>query len=217
MKLEDTYRHQGLRKLLVDQLRSKGVPDERVLQAIGRIPRHQFIDDTAFLEIAYTDTAFPIGCGQTISQPYTVAFQSALLDVAPGMRVLEIGTGSGYQTAVLAALGARVFSIERHRPLYLRTKERLQRMGIKANLLHGDGYLGAPREAPFDRVLVTCGAPFVPPALLDQLKPDGRLVIPVGEGDVQVMRALQRNAAGQWEATDHGNFRFVPMLERKAQ
>jgi protein-L-isoaspartate(D-aspartate) O-methyltransferase len=213
--MEDNYRHKGLRKQLVDILRSKGISDERVLDAIGKIPRHQFIDDTAFLQLAYADIAFPIGCGQTISQPYTVAFQTALLALAPGMKVLEIGTGSGYQTAVLAMLGVKVFSIERHKPLYLRTRERLSRMGYKAALFHGDGYLGLPREAPFDRVLVTCGAPLVPQALLQQLKVGGRAVIPVGEGGVQTMLEIERTGVDAFERKGHGDFRFVPMLEQK--
>lgn len=214
--MEDNYRHKGLRKQLVDALRGKGITNGRVLDAIAQIPRHQFIDDTAFLQMAYEDIAFPIGCGQTISQPYTVAFQTALLELAPGMKVLEIGTGSGYQTAVLATMGVKVFSIERQKPLYIRTKERLLRMGYKAALFHGDGYLGLPREAPFDRVLVTCGAPFVPEALLQQLKIGGRAVIPVGEGGVQTMLEIMRNDSGVFEHREHGNFRFVPMLEQKA-
>ena len=172
--MDDSYQHKGLRKQLVEVLRKKDISDDRVLDAIATIPRHLFIDDTAFLQLAYADVAFPI------SQPFTVAFQTSLLDLKPGMKVLEIGTGSGYQTAVLAFLGMKVFSIERHKPLYLRTKERLQRMGYKANLYHGDGFKGLPREAPFDRVLVTCGAPFIPDPLVEQLKMGGKLVIPVG-------------------------------------
>lgn len=213
--MEDNYRHKGLRRKLVEELRLKGIRNEQVLQAIGAIPRHQFIDDSALLHAAYADTAFPIGCGQTISQPYTVAFQSDLLEMVPGMKVLEIGTGSGYQTAVLAAMGAKVFSIERHRPLYLRTKERLAHMKVKAKLYHGDGFQGLPKEAPFDRVLVTCGAPFVPPALQEQLKEGGRMVIPVGEGGVQRMLSVVRRGEHH-EYQEHGDFRFVPMLEQKA-
>jgi protein-L-isoaspartate(D-aspartate) O-methyltransferase len=214
--MEDNYRHQGLRKQLVDELRRKGVTDEKVLDAIGRIPRHQFIDDTAFLQHAYSDSAFPIGCGQTISQPYTVAFQTGLLELQPGMKVLEIGTGSGFQTAVLSAIGVKVFTIERHKPLYLRTKERLMRMGWKANCYYGDGFAGLPKEAPFDRVLVTCGAPFVPPSLLQQLKIGGRAVIPVGEGAVQTMLCIHRVSELKFDQEQHGDFRFVPMLEQKA-
>jgi protein-L-isoaspartate(D-aspartate) O-methyltransferase len=214
--VEDGYRHKGLRKQLVDELRRKGIKDAKVLDAIGRIPRHQFIDDSAFLQMAYADTAFPIGCGQTISQPYTVAFQTQLLEPVPGMKVLEIGTGSGYQTAVLALLGVKVFSIERQRPLHIRTKERLVKMGYRATLQYGDGYLGMPKEAPFDRILVTCGAPFVPPALKDQLKVGGWAVIPVGEGGEQTMTMVRRTGADTYEQTTHGGFRFVPMLEQRA-
>lgn len=214
--MEDSYQHKGLRKQLVDELRKKDISDDRVLDAIASIPRHQFLDDTAFIQLAYNDVAFPIGCGQTISQPYTVAFQTSLLGIKPGMKVLEIGTGSGYQTAVLSYLGAKVFSIERHKPLYLRTKERLQRMGYKANLYHGDGFKGLLREAPFDRVLVTCGAPYIPDALVEQLKMGGKLVIPVGDGPIQRMQCLTRNSAEDVAHTSHGDFRFVPMLEQKA-
>lgn len=214
--VEDGYRHKGLRKQLVEELRRKGIVNAKVLEAIGRIPRHQFLDDTAFLELAYADIAFPIGCDQTISQPYTVAFQTQLLDLAPGMKVLEIGTGSGYQTAVLASMGVKVYSIERQRPLYLRTKDRLATMGYRASLYYGDGYLGMPKEAPFDRVIVTCGAPFVPPALQEQLKVGGHAVIPVGEGGEQTMTVVRRTATDAFAQATHGGFRFVPMLERKA-
>lgn len=214
--VKDDFRHQGLRRRLVDLLKEKGISDSAVLKAIGEVPRHLFIDDSAFLELAYQDIAFPIGCGQTISQPYTVAFQSELLGIRPGMKVLEIGTGSGYQTAVLVKMGCKVFSIERHRPLYLRTKERLAQMGLKANLYHGDGYLGLPKEAPFDRVLVTCGAPYVPEDLPLQLKPDGVMVVPVGEGEQQRMLKLEHRSDGELSITDLGVFRFVPMLKNKA-
>ncbi len=205
-----------MRRRLVQQLREKGITDEAVLEAIGNVPRHLFIDDTAFIERAYEDSAFPIGCGQTISQPYTVAFQSELLQVSPGLKVLEVGTGSGYQCAVLCAMRARVFSIERQRPLYLQTKERLTKLGFKASAFYGDGYAGLPREAPFDRIIVTCGAPSVPQALIGQLKPGGRMVIPVGEGETQVMQLLVKDAAGKLESKEMGRFRFVPMLANKA-
>ncbi len=215
--MKDDYRLQGLRRRLVELLRTKGIVDDAVLSAIGRIPRHGFIDDTAFLEMAYQDIAFPIPCGQTISQPYTVAFQSELLGVKQGIKVLEIGTGSGYQTAVLCELGCKVFSIERHRPLYLLTKERLGRIGYRCNLYFGDGFKGLPKEGPFDRILVTCGAPWVPDDLLGQLKVGGSLVIPVGEGEEQRMLRIQRNADGTFEREDKGIFRFVPMLQDKAK
>lgn len=212
----DTFRHQGLRRQLVEHLRKRGIQSDEVLGAIGKVPRHRFIDDTAFTETAYQDTAFPIPCGQTISQPWTVAFQSELLGPVKGLKVLEIGTGSGYQTAVLAQLGARVFSIERHRPLYLQTKARLSTMGYKASTTHGDGFAGWPLEAPFDRILVTCGAPFVPPALVAQLKVGGRLVIPVGEGEHQDMVLLIKASDGTVQQEVKGRFRFVPMLADKA-
>jgi protein-L-isoaspartate(D-aspartate) O-methyltransferase len=212
----DGYREKGLRRQLVETLKKKGIHDQRVLDAINSVPRHQFIDDSAFLQIAYEDKAFPIGQGQTISQPYTVAFQTQLLQLEPGMKVLEIGTGSGYQTAVLAALGVKIFSIERQRPLYVRTKERLAAMKVKANLFYGDGYLGLPKEAPFDRVLVTCGAPHVPETLIKQLRTGGRAVIPVGEGNDQEMVLIERSSPEEQRVTKHGKFRFVPMLEQKA-
>lgn len=212
----DDYRHQGMRRRLVELLRNKRIVSEAVLGAIGRVPRHLFIDDTAFQARAYEDSAFPISCGQTISQPYTVAYQTELLSTSPGQRVLEVGTGSGYQTAVLCEIGLRVFSIERHKPLYLQTKERLSRLGYSPNLSFGDGFLGLPREAPFDAIIVTCGAPFVPPALLNQLKPGGRLVIPVGEGEVQRMKVVTKSLNGDISTVDKGDFRFVPMLAEKS-
>lgn len=205
-----------MRRRLVEELKKKGIVSDTVLAAIGSVPRHLFIDDTAFQDRAYEDGAFPIACGQTISQPYTVAFQSELLQLARGMKVLEVGTGSGYQCAVLCAMGAKVFSVERHRPLYLQTKERLARLGFRASLYHGDGYAGIPREAPFDRIIVTCGAPEVPQALIDQLKPGGRAVIPVGEGGVQHMLLLEKTISGEVTRSDKGQFRFVPMLADKA-
>lgn len=210
---KDEHRHQGLRKRLVDVLKTKGIKDPKVLETIARIPRHQFIDDSAFLELAYQDIAFPIGSGQTISQPYTVAFQTELLELRPRMKVLEIGTGSGYQTAVLCSLECKVFSIERHRPLYLRTKERLTAMNMRPNLFHGDGFKGLPQEAPFDRVLVTCGAPWIPEDLRKQVKPGGMLVIPVGEGEEQRMLRMDRGMDGSFSTDDRGAFRFVPMLQ----
>ncbi len=215
--MQDDYRHQGMRRRLVDTLRAKGVSNEAVLSAIGRVPRHQFIDDSAFLGLAYEDKAFPIACGQTISQPFTVAVQSALLDLRPGDKVLEVGTGSGFQTAVLCELGAKVYSIERHRPLYLATKAKLERMGHRATLVHGDGYKGLPMHAPFDKVIITCGAPSAPVELLKQLKPSGAMVVPVGEGDRQRMLRLQYREGSGWVGEDHGDFSFVPMLTEKVK
>ena len=218
----DTYKHQGLRRRLVELLKKVGgagsrqaITDKRVLDAIGALPRHAFIDDTAFERFAYEDVPFPIGNGQTISQPYTVAFQTQLLHVAPGAKVLEIGTGSGYQTAVLCLLGAKVFSIERHRPLHVATRARLEAMRHRATLIYGDGFKGLPQFAPFDRILVTCGAPKVPEALLEQLSPNGRMVIPVGEGEDQRMLCISSDAKGGRTEEMHGLFRFVPMLQER--
>ncbi|MGB3527543.1 MAG: protein-L-isoaspartate(D-aspartate) O-methyltransferase [Flavobacteriales bacterium] len=205
-----------MRRKLVEELKRKGITDARVLNAIGKVPRHQFIDDSAFERFAYVDQAFPIGCEQTISQPYTVAFQSELLNVKPGEKVLEIGTGSGYQTAILCELGAKVYSIERHRPLYLITKKRLADMRYRAHLVHGDGYKGLPVHAPFDKVIVTCGAPDVPQALIDQLVEGGTLVIPVGGDGRQFMYSLLRTATDVVK-TEHGAFSFVPMVENKVR
>lgn len=209
----DGYREQGLRKKLVKVLEKKGIRDPDVLNAIAEIPRHQFISDSAFIHLAYDDIAFPIGQGQTISQPYTVAKQSELLGVEQGMKVLEIGTGSGYQTAVLFRLGAKIWSIERQRPLFVRTRGILREMKVRAELSYGDGYKGAPAFAPFDRIIVTCGAPEIPDALVAQLKPGGKIVIPVGEGDVQEMRVIEKGSSNELNVTTHGTFRFVPMLK----
>ncbi|MBL8011699.1 MAG: protein-L-isoaspartate(D-aspartate) O-methyltransferase [Flavobacteriales bacterium] len=208
----DDYRSQGARRKLVQELRNKGITAASVLEAIGQVPRHMFFEDTALRLHAYEDKPFPIGCGQTISQPFTVAFQTQLLEVRRGDRVLEVGTGSGYQTAVLAAMGAKVWSIERHRPLFLSTRSRLESMGYKASLYHGDGFLGLPGYAPYDRILVTCGAPFVPEPLVDQLRAGGVLVIPVGEGPVQRMVRIRRAEDHSVSREEHGDFRFVPML-----
>ncbi|MFT3885280.1 MAG: protein-L-isoaspartate(D-aspartate) O-methyltransferase [Flavobacteriales bacterium] len=213
--LVDDYRHQGLRRRLVEEIKRKGISDPGVLAAIGKVPRHRFIDDSAFLAMAYQDQAFPIGCGQTISQPYTVAFQSQLLGAMKGEKVLEVGTGCGYQTAVLAELGARVFSIERHRLLHMDTKRRLGDLGYRATLIYGDGYKGAPVEAPFARIIVTCGAPEVPQALLQQLRVGGVLVVPVGAGAVQRMLRITRTGTATWDTQEHGAFSFVPMLAEK--
>jgi protein-L-isoaspartate(D-aspartate) O-methyltransferase len=202
-----------MRRKLVDQLRQRGISDERVLAAIGAVPRHLFLD-RAFLEHAYEDKAFPIGSGQTISQPYTVAYQSSLLELGPGMKVLEIGTGSGYQAAVLAEMGAKVFSIERHRPLYVEVMERLRMLGYtRAKCFFGDGFQGLPSFAPFDRVLITAAAPEIPASLLDQLKPDGCMVLPFGADGHQVMLRIRRGPDGTWQREDFENFRFVPMLK----
>jgi len=215
--LEDNYRHQGLRKRLVAELVEKGITDHRVLDAIGKIPRHFFMD-SSFVEFAYQDKAFPIGEGQTISQPYTVAIQSQLLGIKPLMKVMEVGTGSGYQAIVLMELGARVYSIERVKALYDRTKEFLPAIGYKPHLFYGDGYKGLPTYGPFDRIIVTAAAPLIPEALLQQLKPGGILVIPVGESSgVQTMKTITRQDDGSYMEKNHGLFRFVPMVENKAK
>lgn len=199
---------------MIEELKSKGITRPDVLDAMMRIPRHYYMD-SAFLSFAYTDKAFPIGAGQTISQPYTVAFQTALLDVSPGVKVLEIGTGSGYQTAVLCALGAKVYTVERQKLLYRKATELLQKMNLPAKSFFGDGYKGLPAFAPFDRILVTCGAPFIPDELVKQLKPGGTLVVPLGEGQIQEMTRLVKLPDGSTDITTHGAFRFVPMLHHK--
>ena len=205
------------RAALVEHLRAKGIADERVLGAVGRVPRHAFVPDTSLLSQAYDDVALPIGLGQTISQPFTVARMTELLDVREGDRVLEVGTGSGYQAAVLAALGARVFSVERHAPILRRTVEILDRLGVRVRTKDGDGTRGWPAFAPFDGVLVTAGGPSVPPALVEQLRapapprPDARLVIPVGPSDHQVLHRITRTAGGTEDETFDGVV-FVPLV-----
>jgi protein-L-isoaspartate(D-aspartate) O-methyltransferase len=212
--LKDTFKHKGLRKQLVAILTAKGITNTAVLEAIGAIPRHLFID-SSFLEHAYQDKAFPIAASQTISQPYTVAFQSELLEVKPGDKVLEIGTGSGYQTAVLCLMGAHVYSIERQLELFKKTNQFLPKIGYVAKrLIFGDGYKGLKEEAPFDSIIVTAGAPFVPKPLLSQLKIGGRLVIPVGDED-QIMTLYIRKGPKEFEKHELGNFKFVPLLENK--
>ena len=212
--MKDTLKHKGLRQKLVEVIRSKGIKDEIVLDAIGKIPRHLFMD-SGFLDHAYQDKAFPIAADQTISQPYTVAFQSELLEVKKGDKILEIGTGSGYQAAVLCLLGARVYTIERQLELFKKTSKFLPKLGYRPKkMIFGDGYKGLPEEAPFDSIIVTAGAPFVPKALLGQLKINGRLVIPVGD-DVQIMTLYIRKGPKEFEKYEFGEFRFVPLLEDK--
>jgi len=216
--LEDNYRHKGLRKKLVEVIRNKGIKDEAVLEAINNIPRHQFLD-SSFLNFAYQDQAFPIGSGQTISQPYTVAFQTELLEIKKGDKVLEVGTGSGYQACVLAEMGAKVFTIERQKKLFDKTKLFLQELRYRnIKTFYGDGYKGLPTFGPFDKAIVTAGAPFVPNDLLLQLKNGGVLVIPVDvENNVQEMVSIKRISESEFERTEHGRFRFVPMLINKAK
>ncbi len=215
-KPTDSYRHQGLRKLLVQTIRQKGISDPAVLDAILKVPRHFFFD-SSFLEYAYEDKPFAIGAGQTISQPYTVAFQSELLQIKKGERVLEIGTGSGYQACILAELGARVFTIERQKLLFDRTSKFLPSLGyVTIKTFYGDGYKGLPAFGPFDKMIVTAAAPYVPDELLKQLKPGGTLVIPVGADDVQIMTTITKLADNTFETKEYGTFRFVPMLGDKA-
>lgn len=213
MLAKDTFKHQGLRKQLVEELRVKGIVADSVLAAIERVPRHLFMD-TAFLDFAYKDQAFPIGSGQTISQPYTVALQTQLLELKKGDKVLEIGTGSGYQTAVLCEMGVKVWSIERQRPLYLKTIKLLKELTYTAKTFYGDGYVGLPTFAPFNKIIVTAGAPFVPPLLLEQLATGGILVLPVGDR-VQKMLRITKQANGELVEQEFGDFQFVPLLENK--
>ena len=206
-------KYKGLCAKLVAHLIEKGIKDQKVLNAISSTPRHLLFDLVFRDKFAYQDIAFPIGENQTISQPYTVAFQSELLDVKRGDKILEIGTGSGYQTAVLCELGAKVFSIERHKSLFQSAKLFLNQNNYRAQLFFGDGFLGKKVFAPFDSVIVTCGAPYVPEELKNQLKLGGRLVIPVGQGDVQQMTLIQRLSNSDYKETIYGEFKFVPMLK----
>ncbi len=212
--LRDTFKHKGKRQQLAAIVAAKGVKDKKVLEAIKSIPRHLFMD-SSFEDHAYQDKAFPIAADQTISQPYTVAFQTELLEIQRGNTVLEIGTGSGYQTAVLCELGAKVYSIERQQELYKKTKIFLSKIGYRPKYLSfGDGYKGLPEYAPFDKIIVTAGAPYVPNALLSQLKVGGRLVIPIGE-KVQIMTLFIRKSIKEFDKKEYGDFRFVPLLEDK--
>ena len=212
--MKDTSKHQGLRNQLVIILQQKGILNKEVLEAIQKIPRHLFLD-SSFEDYAYQDKAFPIAAGQTISQPYTVAFQTVLLELKKGDKVLEIGTGSGYQTAVLCTLGAVVYSVERQNELFKKTSLLLPKLGIRPkHLSFGDGYKGLPNYAPFDSIIVTAGATEIPKALMSQLKIGGRLVIPVGE-TVQIMTLIIRKGDTAFEKQEFGDFRFVPLLENK--
>lgn len=210
---EDNYRHKGMRKILVEELKSKGISDENVLNAINAVPRHVFLD-SSFLNFAYQDKAFPIGSGQTISQPFTVAFQSSLLEIKKNMKVLEIGTGSGYQACVLAEMGAKVFSIERQRKLYTKTKAFLAEFPYRIKMFLGDGNKGLPTYGPFDRIIITAAAPEIPQALVDQLKVGGMMVIPLCENEEhQTMLRLTKQEDGTLKREEYGDFRFVPMLK----
>ena len=215
-KYEDTYRHKGLRKKLVDHLIEKGITDDNVLDAIGNIPRHFFLD-TAMDNIAYEDRAFPIGEGQTISQPYTVAYQTQLLQIKPHEKILEIGTGSIYQATILAEMGANVFTIERQKKLFEKTKNFiLKKKYSNLKFFFGDGFEGLPTYAPFDKVLITAAAPFIPPKLVDQLKPGGKMVLPVNEGTLQRMLRITKEPDGTLTEELFDYFSFVPMLTGKS-
>ena len=210
---EDNYRHKGMRRNLVEELKNKGINNEKVLDAISNVPRHAFLD-SSFLEFAYQDKAFPIGSKQTISQPFTVAFQSSLLEINKNMKVLEIGTGSGYQACVLAEMGAKVFTIERQRKLYSKTKSFLANFPYNIKMFLGDGYKGLPTYGPFDRILITAAAMEIPQALVDQLKVGGMMVIPLSENeDSQTMLRLTKQEDGILKREEYGDFRFVPMLK----
>jgi protein-L-isoaspartate(D-aspartate) O-methyltransferase len=210
---EDTYRHKGLRAKLIEEIKGKGISDDQVLKAMDAIPRHFFLDP-AFDNIAYEDRAFPIGEGQTISHPYTVAYQTQLLQVNRLEKVLEIGTGSGFQTCILCKLGVRVYTIERHHDLHDKARRMLTFLNLNARMNFGDGYKGMPSHAPFDKILVTCGAPEIPEELLKQLKIGGLMVIPVGEGKEQKMLRIKKIAEDDVDIEEFGTFKFVPMLER---
>lgn len=212
--MEDTFKHQGKRKLLAEKLAAKGIKDKAVLEAIASIPRHLFLD-SSFEDHAYQDKAFPISSGQTISHPYTVAFQTELLEVQKGEKILEVGTGSGYQAAVLHHLGAKVYTIERQHKLYKKTATFLKKIGYSPKYItFGDGYKGIKTYAPYHKIIVTAGAPYIPKDLMAQLKVGGRMVIPVGE-DPQIMTLLIRKDAKKFEKHTFGEFRFVPLLENK--
>lgn len=210
--MKDTFTHKGLRKRLVETLKKKGIEDKNVLKSIGNVPRHLFMD-SGFLGHAYEDKAFPIAAEQTISQPYTVARQTELLEVNKGDKILEIGTGSGYQAAVLLEMGAKLYTIERQNELFKKSKLFLPKLGYKPKrMIFGDGYIGLESEAPFNGIIVTAGAPYVPNPLLAQLKIGGKLVIPVGD-DVQIMTVFTRKSEMEFEKVEYGEFRFVPLLK----
>ena len=214
MKYTDTYKQKGLRRLMIERLRSRGIFEPALIDAFDKVPRHIFLGDNAFDQHAYEEKAFHIGAGQTISNPFTVAFQTHLLELKRGEKVLEIGTGCGFQTAILCQLGARVFSIERQRELYEKAKVHLSLLDFSPRLFFGDGFKGQPSFAPFDKIIITCGAPFIPEDLVTQLKPGGRMVIPVG-ADEQTMTLIRKENDGNLVSEELGKFKFVPMLENR--
>ncbi len=215
LNVKEEPKYAGMRNRMVDDLDAKGIGSSEVLAIMRKIKRHLFID-RGFEEHAYNDKAFKIGAGQTISQPSTVAIQTSLLELKKGDKVLEIGTGSGYQTAVLCEMGCKVFSIERQKALFDKTKPLLDLMGYRTKLFYGDGYIGQPSFGPFDKIIITCGAPIIPEKLVEQLKPGGLMVIPLGD-KVQIMNVLVKNLDGKVAIKEYGEFRFVPMLEKKVR
>lgn len=214
--MQDTFKHKGMRRQLIAELREKGIKDHRILEAFDAIPRHFFLD-LVFEQQAYSNQAFQIGAGQTISHPYTVAFQTELLGLEKGDKVLEIGTGSGYQTCILCEMGAKVFTIERQRELFLKSKKIIHHFNFNPRMTYGDGYKGMPSFAPFDKVIITCGAPDIPMALVEQMRVGGIMVIPVGEGRDQIMKRITKLENNELEIEEFGVFSFVPMLEDKAK
>ncbi len=213
--MEDSYTHKGMRRKLVAELKTRGIFSSALLDAVMKVPRHLFMAE-GLEKLAYKDQALPIAAGQTISQPFTVAFQTHLLDIHPGEKILEVGTGSGYQTAVLLEMGAKVFSIERQKKLFDETLILLKNLNYRAQLFYGDGYAGLPMYSPFDKIIVTAGAPYIPEPLKQQLKTGGRMVVPVGESK-QKMMLLIKKSENDFIISDHGDFAFVPLLTGKTQ
>lgn len=214
--MQDSFKYKGMRRKLINELREKGISDENILNAFDVIPRHYFLDN-AFAEQAYSNMPFQIGSGQTISHPYTVAFQTQLLEIKKGDKILEIGSGSGFQTCVLCEMGAKVYSIERHKSLHLKAKQIVHYLNYTARMSFGDGYKGLPSFSPFDKVIITCGAPDIPQDLLDQLKIGGVMIIPIGEGKEQQMLRITKTSESEISKEEFGVFSFVPMLESKVK
>ncbi|MFT5779493.1 MAG: protein-L-isoaspartate(D-aspartate) O-methyltransferase [Crocinitomicaceae bacterium] len=214
--MQDSFKYKGMRRQLINELKEKGIKDQKILDAFDAVPRHFFLDN-AFAQQAYSNMPFQIGSGQTISHPYTVAFQTQLLEIKKGDKILEIGSGSGFQTCILAEMGAKVFSIERHKELHLKAKAIVSHFHYSARLSFGDGYKGLPAFAPFDKIIITCGAPGIPNDLLAQLKVGGIMIIPVGEGEQQQMKRVTKISESDFEEDDLGVFSFVPMLENKVK
>jgi protein-L-isoaspartate(D-aspartate) O-methyltransferase len=212
MEFQDTLRHQGLRKIMVEGIRIKGIKDEKILAAMAKVPRHLFMD-SSFIQFAYKDQAFPIGAGQTISQPYTVATQTQLLEVEKYDKILEVGTGSGYQAAILIELGASIYTIERQRELFLKAQSVLPQLGYNPKFFYGDGYKGLPTYGPFDKIIITAGAPEIPLDLITQLRIGGRMVVPVGPREKQTMYLVVKTSETEYYKESHGTFVFVPMLK----